>query len=123
MNIRIYNIASDVLIALDAEAFDAVSVAKFRPLMEEIPEQPRGDVYLDLRRVESMDSSAVGAIAYLFKRLAAKKRRLSLIGPTGQPRQLLQYLRIDKVIDIRDDLPFPMLEDAFRHPVRSDAVV
>ena len=63
--------------------------------------RPRENVCLDLAEVTIIDSAAVGTIAFLFKRLAARQKRLCLAAPNGQPLELLKFLRLDRVITIR----------------------
>ncbi len=50
-----------------------------------------GDVRIDLRRVSFIDGSGVAALAFLFKRLAAAGRRLT-VQAVGQPLALLREL-------------------------------
>jgi anti-sigma B factor antagonist len=76
---------------------DANSMRTWRPQFEELAAGP-GDVTLDMSRVEFIDSSGVGAIVFLYKRLTATGRRLLLRGVSGQPLQLLTYLRLSHMI-------------------------
>lgn len=62
----------------------------------------QGDVKLDLSAVTFMDSSGIGGLVFLFKRLHARARRLSLSGVTGQPRQLMAQLRLSILIEDSD---------------------
>lgn len=57
------------------------------------------DVVLDLRQVEFMDSSGVGGIVFLYKRLKIAGRTLKLVGVSGQPLQLLTHLRMADLIE------------------------
>jgi anti-anti-sigma factor len=83
------------------DSFDALAVEELRQEFEQLVAQEL-DVVLDFKRVTFIDSSGLGAIVFLFKRLRALDRNLKLVNTTGQPLQLLQYLRIDKVIDMTD---------------------
>lgn len=104
MDVRVEDTVAGVVIQLSGH-FDAAAVADTRPLLEDIPQQTRGRVFVDLSGVLSMDSAAIGLVAYMFKRLAAQQRMLLLVGPTGQPKRLLELLRIDRVIDILSSVP------------------
>jgi anti-anti-sigma factor len=104
MDVRVEDTGAGTVISL-AGHFDAPAVVAMRPLVEDIPEQTRGRVLIDLSAVVSMDSAAIGFVAYLFKRLAAQHRLLLLVGPKGQPKRLLESLRINRVIDIIPDVP------------------
>ncbi len=57
------------------------------------------DVVLDLAKVEFMDSSGVGGIVFLYKRLRVAGRTLRLTGAHGQPLQLLTHLRLSDLVD------------------------
>lgn len=66
-----------------------------------------GEVELDFTEVPFMDSSGIGAIVYLYKRLTAEGRTMEIVGAAGQPRELLKTLRIDRSITVKDALPVP----------------
>jgi anti-anti-sigma factor len=80
---------------------DALSVPHLRGDLEAIVEDTdKQQVVLDLSRVDFIDSSGIGAIVFLFKRLKAQRRVLELSGVRDQPKQLLELLRIHQVITI-----------------------
>jgi anti-anti-sigma factor len=81
------------------DSFDALAVEDLRQDFDDLATQEL-DVVLDFSRVTFIDSSGLGAIVFLFKRLRALNKNLKLVNTTGQPLQLLQYLRIDKVIEM-----------------------
>jgi len=60
------------------------------------------DVVIDLSHVTFIDGSGVGALAFLFKRLASRGRRLALAGVSGQPLAMLRHLGLAKTLDIKD---------------------
>jgi len=82
-------------------SFDALAVEDLRQDFDDLATQEL-DVVLDFGQVTFIDSSGLGAIVFLFKRLRALNKNLKLVNTTGQPLQLLQYLRIDKVIEMTD---------------------
>ena len=79
---------------------DALSVKSLRSAFDELAEEERGDLILDISQVPFIDSSGIGALVFLFKRLTAKGRKMEIRGVTDQPRQLFMYLRIDKTIKV-----------------------
>ncbi|MBK8175974.1 MAG: STAS domain-containing protein [Rhodospirillales bacterium] len=85
--------------------FDATIITEVRATLERVITEGFGDVYIDLREVTFMDSAAIGLIAFAFKRLFVADRQMILIGPNAQPKQLLELLRIDRIIDVRASLP------------------
>ncbi|MDR3417516.1 MAG: STAS domain-containing protein [Nevskia sp.] len=52
-----------------------------------------GDVVVDLKDVSCIDGSGIAAIAFLFKRLVLRGRRLT-VAATGQPLAMLRDLGI-----------------------------
>ena len=61
------------------------------------------EVVLDLSQVCFVDGSGLGAISFLFKRLSACGRRLSVVGASGQPLAMLRHLGRAKMLGIADD--------------------
>lgn len=91
----------DLLIKLIGD-LDALSVSEIRPEFESIAEdKQQQQIILDLEKVGFIDSSGIGAIVFLYKRLKADGRGLELMGARGQPKHLLELLRIHQVISIR----------------------
>ena len=72
---------------------DAAAMESLRPRFEALA-QSREDVEIDLSAVRFIDSSGVGGIVYLYKRLTAAGRRLVLTGANDQPRDLLDYVGV-----------------------------
>lgn len=58
-------------------------------------------VILDLRQVAYIDSSGIGAIVFLFKRIHAAGGHFRLSGVSGQPRELMEQFNISRTIDIQ----------------------
>jgi len=73
--------------------FDAAAVRQLRPQIEALATTGRS-VTVDLSSVEFIDSSGVGALVFLHKRLVAAGQKLVVTGLKGQPLELLSYLRL-----------------------------
>ena len=54
--------------------------------------------------VTFIDSSGVGALVFLYKRLVTQGRDMVLVGLQGQPRDMLRLLRIDKTVSTFESL-------------------
>jgi anti-anti-sigma factor len=76
---------------------DAAAMKIQRPVCEEIAGGEE-DVAIDMSSVSFIDSSGVGAIVFLLKRLMANGHSLQLTGVKGQPLQLLTYLKLQELI-------------------------
>ncbi|MDD1783936.1 STAS domain-containing protein [Enterovibrio sp. ZSDZ35] len=58
------------------------------------------DTTISMAGVDFLDSSGIGAIVFLFKRLKAQGKSLSLIEVHGQPMEIIRLLRIDSAISV-----------------------
>ncbi|WP_420548167.1 STAS domain-containing protein [Curvivirga sp.] len=79
---------------LNADVMDDI-----RDLFDEIVFQVKEDIVIDLSHVSKLDSSGVGALVFLFKRLKSANRNLRIIGVTGQPEAIIRLLRMEKTIE------------------------
>jgi anti-anti-sigma factor len=79
--------------------FDANTVIDVKELFEMLAVQG-ADVVMDLSKVTFIDSSGIGAIVFLYKRLVAQQHSMVLIGLAGQPKDILELLRITKSINV-----------------------
>lgn len=97
-----YSLTADgeLLVSLIGD-MDATGCTDLRPSFEQLAEDVGlGDVTLDLSDVGFIDSSGIGAIVFLFKRLRSSSRCLRLINVHGQPEELIKLLRVDTAIPV-----------------------
>lgn len=80
------------------DEFDAHFARQMEPEFESLSQTEESELILDLTQVQFIDSCGIGAIVFLYKRLKSRDKKLRLLNVNGQPRQLMQMLRIDKVI-------------------------
>lgn len=76
-----------------SEDMDAAEMDRLRKLFEELA-TGSDDIVIDLSGVNFIDSSGIGGIVFLYKRLFALGRQLTLINADGQPLRLLTHLRM-----------------------------
>ena len=62
------------------------------------------NIIFDLAQVNFIDSSGIGAIVFLYKRMTAKGFTVAVSGLTQQPLELFQMLFLDKTIDCHQDI-------------------
>jgi len=103
MSYMTHDLKDDVIVVLDEE-FDAQEVVKLQPQLQSLVERPSGDIVVDMTAVTFIDSSGVGALVFLYKRLVAQGRDMILVGLQGQPRDMLRLLRIDKTVSTFESL-------------------
>lgn len=102
MTILNYRCNEDQVVTLDGD-FDVNSVNDAKPVFEDLAVNG-SDVVVDLSGVRFIDSSGIGAIVFLYKRLVAQQHCMVLIGVTGQPQELLEILKITQTIPCFSDL-------------------
>jgi anti-sigma B factor antagonist len=79
---------------------DAQTAPSLRPTIDEILNERPGLVVVDLSGLRMIDSSGVGAIVSLYKRLRGSGGDLRLGGLAGQPLAIFRVLKLDRVFNI-----------------------
>ena len=79
---------------------DAAAMAVMKPMFEEVADS-RSDVCFDLSDVQFLDSSGVGGIVFVFKRLRERSLNVSLANVAGQPLRLLRQLKLEFMVQKR----------------------
>ncbi|MCP4320908.1 MAG: STAS domain-containing protein [Alteromonadales bacterium] len=101
MNIEQCDATNDNLMIKLSGEMDAQGCCKIRPDLEQITLQQQPHIIIDINQVSFIDSSGIGAIVFLFKRLKEQKRSMEIIGVKGQPKELMQLLRMDSAINLQ----------------------
>lgn len=97
-----YIVNNDFVIKLRDE-FDAELVKSMRDEIEALSKLTT-NLVIDLNEVKFIDSSGIGAIVFLYKRMVAKELTLAVIGLDNQPLELFQMLMLDKTIDCYENI-------------------
>lgn len=87
---------------------DIATIRRLEPQLRQLSEINTPTLILDMTRVNFIDSSGIGAIVFLYKRLKSRGLKLNLLNVNGQPQTLLQQLKIHKVIEFltHTDVPY-----------------
>jgi anti-sigma B factor antagonist len=97
---------------------DALSASELRPLLDKIVADARDDVQVDLSGLRLIDSSGVGALVSLYKRIRAIGGTVHFVNVTGQPLVVFKLLRLDVVFELPTDEP--AAEQVSSAPASSD---
>lgn len=81
-------------------ALDAHTAPEIRPIFDKLVSDKRPRVTLDLLAVTMIDSSGVGAIVSLFKRLKAEGGQMVIANAHDQPLAVFKLLKLDKVFGL-----------------------
>jgi anti-sigma B factor antagonist len=84
---------------------DALSAPELRPALDALVEERRGDIVVDLSELRLIDSSGVGALVSLYKRVRANGGSVRFTGVTAQPLVIFKLLRLDVVFGLAADGP------------------
>jgi anti-sigma B factor antagonist len=87
----------ETLVRLEG-SFDALSSPASRMALDSLVNERRSPVAVDMSALRSIDSSGIGAVVSLYKRVLAQGGQLSVRGLTGQPLAIFQLLRLDRLM-------------------------
>jgi anti-sigma B factor antagonist len=90
----------DVLVVLELDRLTAEDTALFKDLVKATLAEHHRAVEVDLSQTRAMDSEGIGALISVHKRLRERDGTLRLKQPTPFVSQLLQLLRLDRVLEI-----------------------
>jgi anti-sigma B factor antagonist len=79
-------------------ALDAMSTPELRPVIDAIVADNRPRVDVELSGLRLIDSSGVGAIVSLYKRMRAQGGVVMVKGLRDQPLAIFRLLRLDRVL-------------------------
>lgn len=94
--------ANDTIVTLVINGnLDADGSRHAQPHIDEIiAEDSQRDIEIDFSQVQFLDSSGVGAIVYLYKRLVERQRNMRIENVSGQPLEIINLLRINQAIPV-----------------------
>lgn len=88
---------------------DALTAPSLKKEIEALLAARRVNVVFDLNGLELIDSSGVGAIVSLFKRVRTLQGDVKIARLTGQPAEIFKLLRLDRAFEI-----FEKIDDAVK---------
>lgn len=83
---------------------NAQNVGEIRPHVDEILKGDCRVAVLDLEQLDEIDSSGIGAVVSLLKRMRMQKRDVRIYRLRGTVKKLFELLRIDKSMEVFEDL-------------------
>lgn len=79
---------------------DAVTAPDLRNVVDQLVNERRKSVTLELSSLRLIDSSGVGVIVSLFKRVRAYGGQVKIQNLRDQPRAIFRLLRLDRVFPV-----------------------
>ncbi|HXU64427.1 MAG TPA: STAS domain-containing protein [Polyangia bacterium] len=115
MRFEIKNASGVTHLAIEGE-LDAVTVSDLRPDLEKLVKAKPTLVEVDLSTLRMVDSSGVGALVSLYKRVRAQGGSVVIKGLRDQPLAIFRLLRLDRVMLNTDSrTPPPAQKSKSRH--------
>jgi anti-sigma B factor antagonist len=79
---------------------DALTAPELRPTIDELVASRKTKVVFDLHELTLIDSSGVGAIVSLFKRVRMLGGDVKIACLANQPKEIFRLLRLDRAFDL-----------------------
>ena len=79
-------------------------ISRLKVKFNSIAETPTRQIVLELSALEQIDSSGLGLILSLLKRIRARKGDVKLVKLHGQPQEIFRLLRLDRIFEVYDDV-------------------
>jgi len=90
----------DVVVLQLKGNLDALTAPELRPTIDELVSNRKTQVVFDLHGLTLIDSSGVGAIVSLFKRVRLLGGDVKIACLTNQPKEIFRLLRLDRAFDL-----------------------
>lgn len=90
----------DVTMLQLAGSLDVLTAPELMPTIDQIVDEKRPRVTVDLAGLDIIDSSGVAALVALYKRLRAVGGQVTVTGARDQPLAIFKLLRMDKVFSM-----------------------
>ena len=90
-------------------SLDISTVSAMKAELDSLFSSGQHRVLFDLYELEQIDSSGIGAIIALFKRVKSNKGEVKISRLVGQPKEIFSLLRLDRVFEIYDDFEKALL--------------
>ncbi len=94
----------DVVLLCLKGNLDALTATELRPTIDELVANHQIKVILDLKDLTLIDSSGVGAIVSLFKRVRMLGGDVKIARLANQPKEIFRLLRLDRAFDLFDTI-------------------
>ena len=90
----------DVTVLRISGSLDALSTPELRPTIDALVAEKRPTITVDLSDLRLIDSSGVGAIVSLYKRMRALGAKVEVVGFKDQPLAIFRLLRLDRIFTV-----------------------
>lgn len=99
MNHTLAQDEQSALLRLGGE-LDALSCTELRPVLDALASRGKCAVTVDLSELRLIDSSGVGVLVSLYKRVRANGGEVKFVGVKAQPLVIFRLLRLDRAFEL-----------------------
>ena len=92
---------TELLLKVDLVSFDAAQVLKFRKSLDESVKKKPSRVTIDLESVHFIDSSGIGALIGIQKRVKSNSEPITLINTQLTVKKVIELLRLHRVFNLK----------------------
>src|SRR5258708_38487275 len=92
--------AEETVLKIDG-TLDAVTAPEPRPTLDALVAEGKKDITVELSNLRLIDSSGVGVLVSLFKRVRSNGGEVRLVGLRDQPLAIFKLLRLDRVFPVQ----------------------
>ena len=99
MNHEIEHEAESTVLRVRGE-LDALSCPELRGVLDTLAAMGKRTITVDLSELRMIDSSGVGVMVSLYKRVRANGGDVKFVGVTAQPLVIFKLLRLDRAFEL-----------------------
>ena len=92
---------SHLMLSVEGQ-FTASNIMSVRKIFEQIPLEVDKTLLFDLSKTQLIDSSGIGMLVYIYKRIKRHRQTMVILGLHGQPQRLFNMLHIGRFIQCID---------------------
>ncbi|MFN7941196.1 MAG: STAS domain-containing protein [Thermoanaerobaculia bacterium] len=107
-------IGEDTLLSVEGVIKLGESAQFLAQALERVLAEDGRHVFVDLSRINAIDSTGIGELVGYFGRFRDQNRRLALVQPPDRVRRLLHVARLDELFTTYDDLEAALADAATR---------
>lgn len=106
----------DALVVAVSGEVDLATAESLREALVAAEARPASALVLDLEQVGFLDSTGIGELVGVHRRLGKENRPLALVVPEGPIRKILAITGMDSVLDLHHDRGSALAAVALREP-------
>lgn len=100
-----FTMSSNIQVIEPEGILDSTKAEEFRQAVEQLLQDGAEVILVDLKSITFIDSSGLGTLVVLLKKIRGLNRTLCICSINDQVRMLFELTSMDRVFDVYDDRP------------------